>query len=200
MKEWKEEGLAGHEKHLQRVQEEKEKKEMEDRRIFNEQVKYVNDKLLDRERREMRERRHREQAEVDRVEKRAEDRAARRRAKIAGYEAAEREIMAVEDLRSWWYRYDENELIIRTRERENMWNEEMEQTEIDAFWGFFTAAKLKQEALERAQKAYDETVEKYRVNCIHARVIKPYDWEIKEKVHKDVFTGEVIGKFNKNIR
>lgn len=197
LRHWKEEGAAGHERYLERVQYETDMKKISEQQLFEERCKYVNDRIRDIQRKEMRARRHKEQMEVDRIEKRHEDRENRRRLRIAGYEAAERDLMKYEDEQGWWSRYHANERIIYMRERENMFNEELEQTQIDSFWGINTHLMQQQAEIERKAKLYDMKVEEMRVKCIHARVVKPYAWEVKEKVHLDVFTGDVIGKETK---
>lgn len=192
LRQWKSIAEQKHQEYLSRVQQEEERRRKEELEEFEKRVSYVHERVRGIERREMRRKRHAEQAEVDRIEKRKQDREDRARLRIAGYEANERTLMGREDTRSWWMRYDENDRMIQARERENMFNEELEQTAIDSFWGFATAARLAQEALERKQAAYDALVEQMRIKCIQAHIVKPTKWEAKHKVFKDVFTGKPI--------
>ena len=106
--------------------------------------------------------------------------------------------MDYEDEQGWWSRYHANEMLLYTVERENMFNEELEQTQIDRFWGINTNLMAEQAEVERKAKLYDIKVEQMRVKCIHARVLKPFEWEIKDKIHIDMFSGDVIGAVKAN--
>jgi len=190
--EWKEKGEMGHEEHLRRVERLAREKREKEKSVFEERVDYVGQRIRDINRRNMRERRHREQAEVDRVEKRAEDRIQRKHKRLAGYEARERAHMSYEDEQGWWSRYFAKEAAIAARERENMFNEECEQTAVDNFWGLFTQAMREQQLRELRQKKYEEKVESMRVKCVQSYIIKPYEWEAKDKTIHDFFTDKPI--------
>ena len=189
---WRIDANESHQMYMKKVADEAEARRKEAQRIHEERVEYVNDRIRNIHHRQQQEHRHCEQKEIDRIEKRKDDRLERKAARIAGYEAKERELMKEEDVQGWWMRYHANEYILYTREAQNMYQAELEQTRIDRFWGLLVADEERLAEIARRDKAYADKVEEMRVKCIQAYIIKPYAWESKAKKFHDVFTNDVI--------
>lgn len=96
---------------------------------------YVTEKTTIYQRREEQLRHMAEEYEQNRILKRQYDREERRRLRFLGYLEKEREHMMFEDERSYRLRDYEFELIREQQEREDMFNEECDQCEVDRFWG-----------------------------------------------------------------
>lgn len=111
--------------------------------------------------------------EEARIDRRAAEKAARRALRIAGYEKAERELMEIEDDRSYKLRFYTWECGLAELERENMWNEECDQCAVDRFWGLdLYQAELDAHAA-KVRKYYEERVEFMKIKCQIAKIIAP---------------------------
>jgi hypothetical protein len=188
LEKWKEEGLEGHERHLERTAKIAAEKRAVELAQYHEQVTYVENRSRDLNRKYQRNLRHSEQAEADRLELRKLQKEERRAKRIAGYEAAETSVMMFEDQRSAQHRFFIWETARILEERENMFNEELDQTEVDNFWGFPTDARLKAEERDRQQYLYNCEVDNMRVKCVEAQIIRPYGWEADQKLYRDFYS------------
>ncbi len=82
------------------------------------------------------------------------DRTERRRVRFEKYLECERDNMVYEDSRSYELRRYEFEVIQEYIEREEMYNEEKDQTEVDRFWGLDLYQRKLHEEEERLRKIY----------------------------------------------
>lgn len=192
MNDWKQKGLAGHQRYLDRTAKEAADKRAEELKKYQETVSYVEARTRELNRKHQRNVRHNEQAEADRIELRKLQREERRAKRIAGYETRERAEMSIEDKHSAQYRFFMWETARILEERENMWNEECDQTEVDNFWGFPTDARRQAEERDRLKKIYDDHVEVMRVKCVEAQLIRPTEWEVSNKVYKDFYSNKTL--------
>jgi hypothetical protein len=94
--------------------------------------------------------------------------------RIAGYEAAERALMAIEDEHSLKHRKYMWESQIQSEERENMWHEEMEQCAVDRFWGFEVRSRKKFLEAQRLKEFYDKRTSEMRDMCARSNIIRPF--------------------------
>jgi hypothetical protein len=78
------------------------------------------------------------------------------------------------------------------RERTDMFEEEMDQTEEDRYWGIDNWNQRRREELERKAALYAAEVETMRVLLVKAKIIKPELQEVKDKVYRDRITGKVL--------
>lgn len=99
-----------------------------------------------------------QQEERDRVERRLGDREQRRQAKFAQYLEAERAHMAAEDSRAYGVRLLAWETAQIEREREDMFNAQLEQTEVDRFWGLDLFERSLGAEEQRLKAAYERKV------------------------------------------
>ena len=131
-----------------------------------------------------------EQEEEDRLLKRKLEKEERRRQKILLEEAKARQAMCHEDRCSFRLRYFEKDVILQRKEMANMLQEELQQTNIDSFWGIPTAIRNAKNAQASELMSWKGTVDEYRKMCIQVRIIRPYPSEYG--LYRDRFTGKKI--------
>lgn len=78
------------------------------------------------------------------------------------------------------------------RERTDMFEEELDQTEEDRFWGIDNWNYAQRLELERKAALYSAEVERMRVLLVKSKIIKPELQEVKDKVYRDRLTGKVL--------
>lgn len=159
LNQWKQatqEAYQSHVKYLQEVEQAK-------REIFHEECEELKDYIDERSRRlyRHRERRRREEQrlEEERIMKRRLEREERYRQRIASYEAKERLFMEVEDHYASEYRWKCWELEREMQEREDMFNEECEQCEVDRFFGFDLFEQRRREEIAKMRDFYRARVQ-----------------------------------------
>ena len=189
---WKEEALTAHELYLKDQEEIAARKKAADDEIYNERIAYVEKRLRRIDRKNKLLQRQLEQEEENRLEKRAAERLARKALRIAGYEAAERVLMEVEDVHSRNRQFYEFEQLLIFTEREAMFEEEMEQRAEDNFWGLDNEELRRLERIATLKKFYEDKQEYMRQQLIMTKAIRPFTMEAKYKVFKDPVTGEVL--------
>lgn len=124
-------------KRIRQKQEEEKKarraKELEELQTLR---NYVHERIITMERYHTQRQHIAEEYEKNRLFEREMAKEARRKLRFEQYLQYERGCMAEEDYRSYLYREYYHEQQREWSEREAMFNEELEQTEIDRFWGF----------------------------------------------------------------
>jgi len=129
------------------------------------------------ERRKKRLERALEREEEDRVARRAAERAQRCALRIAGYEANERRLMEIEDDRSLMHRFYLWEPAQEDDARESMWDAELEQCELDRFWGFEVFEARKRAEEERLREFYRNRVREVNELLVMTEAIRPFKLE-----------------------
>ena len=189
---WKEEAVTAHELYLKDQEEIAARKKAADDEIYNERLAYVQKRLRRIDRKNKLLQRQLELDEENRIEKRAAERLARKALRIAGYEAAERVLMEVEDVHSRNRQLYEFEQLLIFREREAMFEEEMEQRAEDNFWGLENEELRRLERIAALKKFYEDKQEYMRQQLILTKAIRPFEIETKYKVFRDPLTGDVL--------
>jgi len=189
---WKEEALTAHELYLKDQEEIAARKKAAENEIYNERLAYVQKRLRRIDRKNKLLQRQLELDEENRIEKRAAERLARKALRIAGYEAAERVLMEVEDVHSRNRQLYEFEQLLIYREREAMFEEEMEQRAEDNFWGLENEELRRLERIAALKKFYEDKQEYMRQQLILTKAIRPFEIETKYKVFRDPLTNEVL--------
>ena len=189
---WKEEALIAHELYLKDQEEIAARMKAAEKEIYDERVSYVQKRLRRIDRKNKLLQRQLELEEENRLERRAAERLARKALRIAGYEAAERVLMEVEDVHSRNRQLYEFEQLLIYREREAMFEEEMEQRAEDNFWGLENEERRRQERIATLKKFYEDKQEYMRQQLIMTKAIRPFELEAKYKVFRDPLTGEVL--------
>ncbi len=156
---------------LERRRREANTKECEDLRD------YVDNRILRLNRARLRMVYQQEREEDERITRRAEERRQRREERIARYEAIERGFMEAEDFLAAQCRIDDWERAREATERENMYNEEMDQREVDRFWGLDLFEANKRAELERLRQFYVERVKKTNEKLMFAKVVNEFSVE-----------------------
>jgi hypothetical protein len=131
-----------------------------------------------------------EQEEEDRLLKRKLEKEERRLQRIRSEEAKARVAMCSEDRHSFQLRYYFNDLLLQEQEMNAMSQEELQQTQIDSFWGIPTAIRNAKNAKASDFLSWQGTVDEYRKMCIQVRIIRPYPSEYG--LYRDRFTGKKI--------
>ncbi|RYH13211.1 hypothetical protein EON65_36220 [archaeon] len=128
---------------------------------FEELKDYVRERtvVLDRHQKQME--RIAAQVETDRLAKRAAEREVRKQERYAKYLEQERYMMQEEDKRSGEMRFHGFEKKREEFERIRMYDEEMEQCEVDRFWGIDYYENMMAQEEQRLRKFYEDRV-KYK--------------------------------------
>lgn len=189
---WKDEALTAHDLYLKDQEEIASRKKAADDEMYNERIAYVQKRLRRVDRKNKLLQRQLELEEENRIEKRAAERLARKALRIAGYEAAERVLMEVEDVHSRNRQFYEFEQQLIYSEREAMFEEEMEQRSEDNFWGLDNEELRRLERIAALKKFYEDKQENLRQQLIMTKAIRPFQLEAKYKVFRDPITKEVL--------
>jgi hypothetical protein len=126
-----------------------------------------------------------EREEDERINRRAEDKKQRKLARIARYEEIERSLMEAEDFLSAQFRMDKWEAIREAHERDEMYNEELDQTEVDRFWGFDLYEEKKKAELDRLRQFYVNRVKQTNEKLAYAKVVNKYAIEADNILARD---------------
>ena len=110
------------------------------------------------------------------MEKRKNDKLNRRQKKVELYFESERDIMISEDDRSYKLRHYNWECERIIRERENMFNEEREQTDVDRFWGLDLYELNLNNEEKRLRILYYQRVEELNKVLMKTKAIKNIDF------------------------
>ena len=134
---------------------------------------YVTEKTVVYQRREDQLRHMAEEYEQNRILKRQHDREERRRQRFMIYLEKEREHMMFEDERSYKLRAYEFELMREQQEREDMFNEECDQCEVDRYWGIDAfEANIRNEE-RRLREFYEQRVYEANRRLVTMGTVKP---------------------------
>lgn len=177
---WKVGVDESHEAYLARIAEEARLRRLREIQEHKELIIYINERsnILERKRNQME--RMKEQKELDRVEKRHAEKMSRREHKYQVYLSNERDLLTHEDDRSYKLRFYEWECRQEDREREDMYSEYLEQTEVDRFWGL--------ELFERRLNA-----EEKRLREVYAKRVQYFNNQLvgMKQIHKSMKGFEV---------
>lgn len=174
LKNWKVEAQAAHAEYLKDCAVIEKKQRDAEFVEFQQHVLYVDRREKRMARKEELLKRQLEIEEQARLDRRAADRDARKAMRIAGYEAAERALMASEDEFSLKLRFYMWERDVQGMEREQMWNEEMEQCAVDRFWGFEVMSNKAFLEAQRLKEFYDKRTQEMRELCARSNIIRPF--------------------------
>jgi len=116
-----------------------------------------------------------EKAEKQRLINRYEDRMQRRAKRFEDYLNHEREHMKFEDVRSYLFRDYEWQLLHEQQEREDMFNEEMDQTEVDRFWGFDNFIQQQNKEELELRQLYEEKTRYLNKQLVLMQSIQPFN-------------------------
>lgn len=130
----------------------------EELRRYEELKDYVRERLIILDRHQKQMIRIAEQAEEDRLAKRAAEKSARRAQRFAKYLEDERQRMVIEDRRSGEMRFLQYETVREAQERARMWEEECEQCERDRFWGLDYFENMMRREELRLRQFYEDRV------------------------------------------
>lgn len=128
--------------------------------------------------------------EVDRVERRKDDRLRRREARFQKYLEAECQHMMHEDWRSYQLRDYLWQCANEEREREGMFNAELDQTEVDSFWGLDIFERKKNEEELRLRKLYEIKVREMNTLLVRTSAINQFSAPSLTKIgtlHEDQY-------------
>jgi len=85
--------------------------------------------------------------------------------------------MEYEDTRSFHYREYQAELIREEKERENMYNEEQEQCEVDKFWGIELFEKNLLQEERRLREFYAQRVKTLNQELVKMKVVQNVSYD-----------------------
>eukprot|EP01034_Spumella_vulgaris_P029800 gene29800-36906_t len=134
---------------------------------------YVNERSKVSRRRQKQMEHQSEQEEHDRIERRQGERDLRRAAKFEQFIEHERECMLREDVRSYELRRHDWEVSQTHREREEMWNAEQEQCEVDRFWGLDQYERRMNDEERRLKRLYEAKVIDLNMKLSSMRAVQP---------------------------
>jgi exonuclease VII large subunit len=149
------------------------RKRMEELATLQTMRNYVAEKTTIYQRREEQLRHMAEEYEQNRILKRQYDREERRRERFERYLTKEREHMLYEDERSYQLRDYHFEVAREQQEREDMFNEECDQCEIDRFWGIDMFEKNIREEEQRLRAFYEQRVYEANRRLVAMGTVKP---------------------------
>ncbi|KAJ1434670.1 hypothetical protein B484DRAFT_393887 [Ochromonadaceae sp. CCMP2298] len=120
---------------------------------------------------------HKEQLknEQQRLDLRAQGREDKRLVRFNIYLEAERAHLLYEEKRSYKLRDYEWQLLHEQGEREDMFNEEMDQTEVDRFWGFDRFVQLQNREELRLRLLYEQKVAHLNGELVKVKAIHSFD-------------------------
>lgn len=198
LSEWKEKADIGHRAYLKKQADIKKARQDAIDKEVDRLCNHVKERMAELQFTEELAQQARLKAEQERLKKRAEDRVKRRELRFEQYLEAERDNMIFEDSRSYkvnfslhfylhstpcilsfrcnkftQFRDYEWQLLHEHSEREDMFNEEMEQTEFDRFWGFDLFEAMQNQEEERLRKMYEDRVIYFNKLMAHTRSVKP---------------------------
>lgn len=125
------------------------------------------------------------QEEADRVERRKADKTRVKEEKFQKYLECERLSMTMEDEYSYKRRFFEWECDQIAREREDMFNAECEQTDIDRFWGFEVYERRINEEEKRLRHFYEQKVLRLNQELVVQKTTLPFKKHVKSIIIND---------------
>lgn len=170
---WKDKGLEGHTAYLDREAEKERIKKAQYEDFLKNTYAYVDSRMRALRRKKLQEEREAERKEEDRLAQRVRDKIERRDARLARQEARERIVMAWEDERGHCLRADLLEETIRATHHRAMIAAEIDQRQIDRFWGIPTEKHRIWLLKEKKRIAYEEEVELSRLRMLKCGLTKP---------------------------
>lgn len=139
---------------------------------FNNMKNYVRERIIMMERYHSLQKHISEEYEKNRLYERELAREERRHQRFLKYLEYERSIMEYEDIRSYELREYDYELAREQIERENMFNEELEQCEVDKFWGIDHYYKNISHEEDRLNEFYIQRLKEKNKQLVEMRCIK----------------------------
>jgi len=129
-------------------------------------------------------------AEEERLQQRANEKAAIAALRQEMIRRRNAQDMYLEDIRSHklrFYNWEQDRIRCELAE---MKMAEREQTLIDKFWGIPTYILREKEEAERRRLEWQLQVDSMREMCLQVKIMRPFDWEVGK--FRDKFTNEIL--------